>query len=119
MSVPVLTTQEYPTVPEGVLRVVNDLARALGSKTGGPESSIVTVTVDEAHTFPLRVKSGIRSTPAGVAVVGARDLTAKGQPPASVGSAAWSASGDTLLVTSVSGITPGHSYRLSLLVLGS
>lgn len=118
MKSPTLTTQEYPAVPEGVLRAVNDLSARLEALEAAKDSFTTSVTVEES-ALPVRVKNQLRGAPVGVLLVAAQDLTAKGQPPVALGSVGWSAAGGQVLISALAGITAGHSYRLTLLVLGS
>lgn len=120
----VLTPDECPGVPAPMLRLLNGfMAQVADALAGGltvPNLSAFTVTVRaDAGTLPVRFKNKLRSgSPAGVLVLSAIDLTAQGQPPASLGSPGWSGSGDQLVIHTFTGAEAGHSYSVTLLVLG-
>jgi hypothetical protein len=107
-----------------ILRAINELA----SDAADILNSGITITntngflqpVSEITTLPVRFQWGTKmsSTPVGVLIVDAQDLTEKGQPKVSLGSPAWGLSGDQLHVTAISGLTAGHKYRITFLVLG-
>jgi hypothetical protein len=119
----VLTPESCPDVPVELLRVVNDFTQQVSDLLSGglalDNLDAFTVTV-EASALPVAVKNKLRAgrAPSAVLVASAQNLTAAGQPAVSLGSVGWVVAGDQLFVQSISGMTAGNSYRITLLVLG-
>ena len=93
-------------------------SRGPGAGASDLHSIVATITVDDQHRFPVMVKNTLGEPPAGVLVLGAKDLTSKGQPSAALGGVAWTLSGGQVAIEGVAGMTADHSYLVTLLVLG-
>jgi hypothetical protein len=127
VSLPTLLQQEVPGAPEALVRAFNDLSRQLQTLLSGgltvdnANAFIVTATLPQDQTFPVRLKNQLQGgkPPVGVLIIRASDKTAKGKPSVSVGTPGWEVSGDNVHLTSISGLTTGHAYELVVLVLGS
>lgn len=125
LTLPALRPDQYPDLPEGFLlslsSYLSQVQMALTGRLSVKENLagfFKTVTLDEGSPT-LAVKNELAGAPSAVLIAQAFDLTAAGRPPVSLGAPAWSTQGEQILIHSVSGMTTGHRYSVTLLVLGS
>lgn len=121
----VLTKENCPGAPEELLRAFNDFTQQVVSAMSGGLSqenmNSFTVTVElSPEALPFRLANKLRGAraPSAVLVARARDITAQGKPPVSIGAVGWGIAGDQILVNTLSGMTAGTSYSVTLLVQG-
>lgn len=73
----------------------------------------------ETSAFPLKFETTVKGKIAGVVLLRAVVLNGRDQTPvAGVGGVAWDQSGSTISLRSVTGLSAGSTYRLTLLVVG-
>jgi hypothetical protein len=98
--------------------------------TFGDNSLAFVKTITAVYPFPgvgaqgqVKMRNDLPSgKPLGVLTISAQDLGPSGAPtppaPVSAPNPAWSISGDQIYVTDVAGLTSGHKYQITFLVVG-
>jgi hypothetical protein len=73
----------------------------------------------ETSSFPVKFQTTVRGKAIGVLVLRAVRLSGRNESPVTgLGGAAWDQDGATISLRGVTGISPGSTYRLTLLVVG-
>lgn len=134
-----LKREDYSEVKDAwmdrLLRPLNSFGRQVqdalsNGLTFGQNSLAFVKTITAVYPFPgigsqgqVKFHNDLPSgKPIGVMTIAAHDLGPSGAPtaaaPVAAPNPAWSTSGDQIYVTDVSGLTSGHKYQLTFLVVG-
>ena len=125
-----LRSEDFPAelrqAIDPLLRFANDLNTDCASILNGGMSLAVNgssfVATVVASTFPVPIRNRLNggAKPYGVQLVHAVDVTVASTPtPAAVsGCPGWKMAGGNVSITAVTGLTSGHRYELTFLVLG-
>ncbi len=117
--------EDFPEAPwmEKLLRPLNTLlgqvrAGLANGLTLGENLNAEVKTVDVQGVASVKFKTRVKSA-AGVVLLRAVELSGRDQLPVSgVGGVNWAQSAETVTISSVTGLATGHTYRLTVAVLG-
>lgn len=112
MAWPTLNAGDLEGVPTELVRRVNEIGAAVGRTQ---QLKVVPVTFQRGNQTTARNPLDGSASPLAVLVAQA---TEKGNPVALSG-VAWTVSGAQLDISDVGGALDGHSYAVSLLVIGA
>ena len=132
-SIPVITqlkVEDFPALTAASKDETDKLFRALNSAlTGIVQALTRSLTFADnlkAFTKTLTVQNGttkIQNTlgirPLGVLVMEANDTTNSTPAPVAAGPVAWAISSDQIAISAISGLTAGHTYKITFLVVGA